>query len=234
MVLVGLVIRSSVGFVRNADSYKTDFKSNNTQALYLVIVFPILILVLNYHASIYEFARKADIDFNASESWDITENQKNVNSFPSLSRWPRLVMIKRINSDFGVFIEKESSDLDQVIAIVDSEYESTKNIHPDDYVAMHQFGTFYFKAAQYRPVLAEKIGIIAEKLEYLSSDIQPTLEIKIKHSIIDRDKERFMKLHKEWKDKLQNDNIQFHQNHDGYPTYDNGIDYFNSYAKSFD
>ena len=227
MILVGLIARSSVGFDRNSNSYKIDFKSNNAQIIYIAIVSPILLLVLNYHASIYEFARNADIDFNASEKWIVTENQQNVNSFPALSLWPRMEMIKKINLNFGVILEKESSVLDQVITIVDSEYESTKKMHPNDYVAMYEFGIFYFEAAKYQPVPAEKLRIISEKLEYLSPNIHPTLEIKIKHSIIDRDKERFVKLHKEWKEKLTYD--EMHSADDI-----TGIDYFNSYAELFD
>ena len=227
MILVSLIARSNVGFDRNSNSYKTDFKSNNAQIIYIAIVSPILLLVLNYHASIYEFARNADIDFNASEKWIVTENQQNVNSFPALSLWPRMEMIKKINLNFGVILEKESSVLDQVITIVDSEYESTKKMHPNDYVAMYEFGIFYFEAAKYQPVPAEKLRIISEKLEYLSPNIHPTLEIKIKHSIIDRDKERFVKLHKEWKEKLTYDEI--HSADDI-----TGIDYFNSYAELFD
>ena len=233
IVLISLVVRSNVGFDRKSSFDKIDFKSNNIQVLYVVIVFPVLILALNYHASIYEFARNTDKDVNVSENWNITENQENVNSIRSLSMWPRKEMIRKINENFGAFIENESSALDQVIAIVDSEYESTKNLYPNDYVAMFELGLFYFEAAKYRPVLAEKLRIITEDLEYLSPNIHLTLAMKINYSIIDRDKERFTELHREWKEKLQYDTQQFNQDEEN-SAYDNGIDYFNSYAESFD
>lgn len=233
IVLISLVVRSNVGFDRKSSFDKIDFKSNNMQILYVVIVFPVLIFALNYHASIYEFARNTDKDINVSENWNITENQENVNSIRALSQWPRMEMIRKINANFGAFIENESSALDQVIAIVDSEYESTKNLYPNNYVAMFEFGLFYFEAAKYRPVLAEKLRIITEDLEYLSPNIHLTLAMKINYSIIDQDKERFTELHREWKEKLQYDTQQFNQEDENSP-YDNGIDYFNSYAELFD
>ena len=224
IVIISLVIRSSVGFDKKSDFNKIDLKSNNMQILYVVIVFPILIFVLNYHGSIYDFAKNTDKDINVYENWNITENQENVNSFQALSNWPRTAMIAKINANFESFTANEPYTLlDKVISIVDSEYESTMNLHPNNYIAMLEFGSFYFEAAKYRPALADKLRIITSNVEYLSPDIAPTLSMKIKYSIIDRDKEKFTELHKEWKDKLQ---IDF--------TYNNEINYFNSYAESFD
>ena len=240
MVIISLVVRSNVGFdkkLNNVGFDKIDFKSNNMQVLYVVIIFPALIFVLNYHASIYEFARNTDKDINVSENWDITKNQQNLNSFQALSHWPRIEMIRKINANFEVFIENESSMLlDQVIAIVDSEYEYTKKLYSKNYIAMLEFGSFYFEVAKYRPELVDKLRIITADLEYLSPNIRPTLSMKIKYSIIDQDKEKFTELHREWKEKLDIDHMLYNQGQNGIDeisAYDSEIDYFNSYAESF-
>ena len=239
IVLISLVVRSSVGFDKKSDFNKIDLKSNNMQVLYVVIVFPILIFVLNYHASIYDFARNADKDINVYENWNITENQENVNSFLALSDWPRTAMIKKINANLGSFTaNKPYTLLDKVISIVDSEYESTMNLHPNNYLIMLEFGSFYFEAAKYRPLLAEKLRIITSNVEYLSPDIKPTLSMKIKYSIADRDKEKFTELHKEWKEKLQDADTLYLQGQTGNNEISifeiNEINYFNSYEESFD
>ena len=245
MVLIGLVARSSVGFEAKSNLSKLNFNSNkkfnfnynNMQFLYVIIIFPILIFVLNYHSSIYELARNTDKDINVSENWDINKNQKNINSFPALSQWPRMEMIKKINANFDILImDKSYKLLDQVIVIVDSEYESTKNLSPDNYIAMLDFGFFYFEAAKYRPILAKKLKIITEDIEYLSPNIHPTLGMKINYSIIDRNKEKFTELHREWKEKLKMDQTRYSQETNNQTVdgiYDNPIDDFDSYAESF-
>jgi len=237
IVLIGLTARSGVGFDRQSSFNENDLGPNNTQALYVVIVFSILIFTLNFQASIYEFARNTDKDINVSKNWNITENQKNVNSFTALSHWPRVEMMRKINANFGAFIEEESYVLlDQVISIVDSEYESSKNLYPNSYIVMLEFGSFYFEAAKYRPLLAEKLRVITADLEYLSPNIRPTLSTKIKYSIIDRNKEMFTELHKEWKEKLQLDTQYYKDQNEinELEAYDNRINYFNSYEELFD
>ena len=219
--LIAFIIRSDEGFSEKK------IRVNNSLIKNTFILFVISILILTttfyYSAMIYlSSSRMVDGNFT------IEEYQKNVNIFPALSSEPRTEMIAIINNKFTEFIV----DLDNVSKIVDQEYEKSLIFHPNHYESLHQFGLFYYELSKYNPKYIERLEEINDKLNILSPDIQPTLDLKIREAIIKNDIEEFKKLYFEWKDKLWHDSKELIIKEDKWGKYDNGESFYDEYYES--
>ena len=220
--LMAFLIRSNSGF-SDKEIVPNEVNINWPIIIYTLTVSVILTISIYYHFLIYTSSSRM-----VNSTYTIEEYQENVNSFPSLSTEPRAEMIGIINDKFSEII----IDIDRVVKIVDEEYESSLIYHPNYYTSIYEFGLFYYEVSKYKPEYIQRLKEIVSKANSIAPNIKPSLDLKIRESIISGDNEKFKKLYYEWKEKLSNQKIKVYSDKSSSYYIDSGESFFDNYFNS--
>ena len=220
--LIAFIIRSSIGF-KKRELFDDEINIDQSKIIYTIIVS--IILVISIYSSFLIYASSSKM---VDSTYTIDEYQKNVNIFPSLSTEPRTEMIEIINNNFQEF----KIDLDYLVKIVDEEYELSLIYHPDYYPSLYQFGIFYYEVSKYKKGYHQRLKEIVEKTNIIAPDIQPSLDLKIRESIISGDNNKFKEFYFEWKEKIAREEIDVISVRGKHYFRDRGEDFFDAYYES--
>ena len=220
--MIAFMIRSNVGF-KNKELLDDKINIDRSKIIYASIVSVILVISIYSSFLIYTSSSKM-----VDSTYTINEYQNNVNIFPSLSTEPRTEMIEIINNNFQEFI----IDLDNVVEIVDEEYESSLIYHPDYYPSLYQFGLFYYEVSKYKTEYHQRLKEIVERATIIAPNIQPSLDLRIRESIISGDNKKFKEYYFEWKERLSKEERDVISVRDKHYFRDRGEDFFDEYYES--
>ncbi len=220
--LIAFIIRSSIGF-KKRELFDDEINIDQSKIIYTSIVS--IILVISIYSSFLIYASSSKM---VDSTYTIDEYQKNVNIFPSLSTEPRTEMIEIINNNFQEF----KIDLDYLVKIVDEEYELSLIYHPDYYPSLYQFGIFYYEVSKYKKGYHQRLKEIVEKTNIIAPDIQPSLDLRIRESIISGDNNKFKEFYFEWKEKIAREEIDVISVRGKHYFRDRGEDFFDTYYES--